>query len=82
MCAMARQLRVLSLSVADFAALLRGEMRMRNFPADGKVIAATPVDGGKRVGLMVFSAKYSSVPERDPLPLVIAVLEQLAEVSA
>ena len=79
MCAVARQLRVISVSVEDFTALMRGELRVRNFPADGQIIAATPAENGKRVGCLVLSAQYASVPAGQQLPLVTAVIEHRAE---
>lgn len=79
MCAQPRQLRVMALRVSDFAAVIRGEVRIRNFPSDAQIIAACPAEDARRVGLMVYPAGYTSVPRGTLVPVVAAVLEQAPE---
>lgn len=82
MCAQTRQVKVISLSMQDFTAVLRGEARVRNFPSDGQVLAACPDIEARRVGVCVFSAQFRSVPAGVRLPVLTAVIESLVEVTS
>lgn len=76
---MCRCARVYLLGTAALQALLRGEARLRNWPADAQVVAVSPHPDGKRIGLRVSSARFAPVPVGEPLPLVVACLEYVAQ---
>jgi hypothetical protein len=72
---MSHQLKLFVLDRAQIDLLLRGQARLRNLPADGQIVGASPL--GREVGFTVYSASYPHTDPREPLPTVTAVLERL-----
>lgn len=70
--ASSRRVRVYVLPVERLLPLMLGEARVRNLPPDAEVVAACAVDL-VQVGVRVYSPSFAPVPERDPIPVVVAV---------
>lgn len=79
MCTRARQLKVFMVHVDQLRAVLTGTRRVRNLPGDADIVSVqTDLFDGKRLGVLVHSAQFQSVPLGVPYPLVNAVLEMSA----
>lgn len=69
--------RVFEVPVRLMAALLRGEARVRNLPADARIEATCAVRNGQGLGVRVSSQQFAPVPFGTPLPVVVANVELL-----
>ncbi len=72
---MSAQVKVFVLDRQHFTAVLRGEARIRNLPADAQVVAGTHL--GSRFGFRVFSQSYQRVPFGEQAPIIQAIVERL-----
>lgn len=77
MCARTRQLQLYVLDVEQLRALLAGETRLRSLPGDASIVSVqTDPRDGRRLGILVHSAGFASVPHGMQLPIGVAVLER------
>lgn len=74
---MTRRVRVYVLGMHALLPLMRGEARVRNLPADARMVALSPTADGKRLGVMVDSSTFPVVPHGQQVPIVCGVLEEL-----